>query len=460
MGKKIISILAVLLMFIGSLSVPVAASGTTLNLSAATAAVGEMVTASGTSDADTWIAVKVLDGTGNILFLDFVKSETDGSYSCAFTVPAAPSGILRVIGGYGSNVATAGLAIVECHTVAVSANPAAGGTAAGGGTYSEGSSVTVTAAANSNYTFVNWTEGGSPVSTSTAYTFTLGTSDRTLTANFAVIPGYYTVSIGTLTGGSITASPTSATAGTTINLTITPDLVKQLKAGTLKYNDGTTYQTISGTSFSMPAANVMVTAEFEAATHVVLDNGGTNNGQVQLPAGTTNLQLGDSSILDLSNGVQTATGGDIIVGGQSQNLSSFIGGSLSNVDLTVAQNVGGQAVQVEKAVRLVSGTNDQPITITNSGLAGVSASIPDGTTILAPAGWNGSMTPPRQVSGTGSAPSGFSVGNTVIEVGAANTILLFDKPVTLIIPGVTGPVGYKPAGSNTWVQITQQAGVD
>lgn len=37
-------------------------------------------------------------------------------------------------------------------------------------------------------------------------------------------------------------------------------------------------------------------------------------------------------------------------------------------------------------------------------------------------------------------------------------MLLFDKPVVLTLPGVTGPVGYKPAGSNTWVMITQQAG--
>jgi putative cell wall-binding protein len=50
------------------------------------------------------------------------------------------------------------------------------------------------------------------------------------------------------------------------------------------------------------------------------------------------------------------------------------------------------------------------------------------------------------------------VGNTVIEVGAANAILLFDQPVILTLPGVTGTVGYKPAGSDSWVQITQLAG--
>ncbi|TGE31851.1 leucine-rich repeat protein [Desulfosporosinus sp. Sb-LF] len=72
----------------------------------------------------------------------------------------------------------------------------------------------------------------------------------------------YSVSIGTLTDGNITANPTLAITGTAINLTITPDEGMQLKAGTLKYNDGTDH-VIIGTSFTMPAANVTVTAVFE-----------------------------------------------------------------------------------------------------------------------------------------------------------------------------------------------------
>ncbi len=69
----------------------------------------------------------------------------------------------------------------------------------------------------------------------------------------------YDVTIGTLTGGTITASPMRARPGTRITLTITPDAGKQLKAGTLKYND----VVISGTTFTMPAEDVTVTAEFE-----------------------------------------------------------------------------------------------------------------------------------------------------------------------------------------------------
>ncbi|MEN6312740.1 MAG: S-layer homology domain-containing protein [Clostridiaceae bacterium] len=94
--------------------------------------------------------------------------------------------------------------------------------------------------------------------------FTMPAANVTVTAEFENVPAStYTVSIGTLTGGSITATPSTTTAGATVQLTITPDPSKQLKACTLKYNDGMTDSAISGTSFTMPAANVTVSAEFE-----------------------------------------------------------------------------------------------------------------------------------------------------------------------------------------------------
>jgi hypothetical protein len=68
-------------------------------------------------------------------------------------------------------------------TVAVSASPSADGTVSGGGTFAAGSSVTVTATPNSGFSFVNWTQNGSVVSTSASYTFTVN-SNVTLVANF------------------------------------------------------------------------------------------------------------------------------------------------------------------------------------------------------------------------------------------------------------------------------------
>ena len=79
---------------------------------------------------------------------------------------------------------------------------------------------------------------------------------------YVTIPVTHTVTIGTLSGGTIMANPTSAVPGTTINLTITPASGKQLKVGTLKYNDGSDHA-ITGTSFTMPGSAVTVTAQFE-----------------------------------------------------------------------------------------------------------------------------------------------------------------------------------------------------
>lgn len=55
-----------------------------------------------------------------------------------------------------------------------------GGKASGGGTVVDGSSCTVTATANSGYSFDGWYEGSTKVSSSASYTFTVS-SNRTLT---------------------------------------------------------------------------------------------------------------------------------------------------------------------------------------------------------------------------------------------------------------------------------------
>lgn len=63
------------------------------------------------------------------------------------------------------------------------ASPPTGGTTDGDGSYVNGTSVTVEAVAAANYTFVNWTENGTPVSASAAYSFTAA-GNRNLVANF------------------------------------------------------------------------------------------------------------------------------------------------------------------------------------------------------------------------------------------------------------------------------------
>lgn len=118
------------------------------------------------------------------------------------------------------------------HTISVSADPAAGGTVTGSGTYQDNVSATVTATANEGYTFKNWTESGSEVSTSATYTFT-ATTDRTLVAVFEKEPDKpdpptpvitYTVNINaspatgdTVSGGGTYQNGASATVRAAAN---------------------------------------------------------------------------------------------------------------------------------------------------------------------------------------------------------------------------------------------------
>ena len=74
----------------------------------------------------------------------------------------------------------------------------------------------------------------------------------------------FSVNIGSLSGGSISADTAYAAEGTTVNLTVTPNQGMQLKPGSLKYTDISGEHAISGTSFVMPASDVTITAEFEA----------------------------------------------------------------------------------------------------------------------------------------------------------------------------------------------------
>ena len=96
------------------------------------------------------------------------------------------------------------------YTINVSANPQEGGNVTGGGSFREGEFCTVTATANNDYTFDNWTENGNVVSTNNSYTFTV-TGNRTLVANFSqvLIPTFtVTVSANPSEGGSVTGSGT------------------------------------------------------------------------------------------------------------------------------------------------------------------------------------------------------------------------------------------------------------
>ena len=165
------------------------------------------------------------------------------------------------------------------YNITVSANPTNGGTVSGGGTYNQGQQCTVSATANSGYTFTNWTENGNVVSTQANYTFTVN-SNRTLVANFTAQPQQYTISVsanptngGTVSGGgtyqqgqSCTVHATAATGYTFLRWT----------------ENGTQVSTNANYTFTV-TGNRNLVAQFQQQNYTITvsanpTNGGTVSG--------------------------------------------------------------------------------------------------------------------------------------------------------------------------------------
>jgi hypothetical protein len=119
---------------------------------------------------------------------------------------------------------------LDTYQITVTANPSAGGSVTGGGTYNHGQSCTVTATPNTNshYHFVNWTdENGAVASTQASYTFNV-TANRNLKANFEIDTYQITVTANPANGGTVQIN--NGTAGSTASGTFAYGTTIQLKA--------------------------------------------------------------------------------------------------------------------------------------------------------------------------------------------------------------------------------------
>jgi hypothetical protein len=104
--------------------------------------------------------------------------------------------------------------------------------------------------------------------TGTSRTFTMPASNVTVSAEFEALPAnVYSVTVNPASHGNVTASPANAGVGTTITLMVSPEADYQLKSLIVK-DAANADITVNGTgtsrTFTMPASNVTVNAEFEA----------------------------------------------------------------------------------------------------------------------------------------------------------------------------------------------------
>ena len=189
--------------------------------------------ASSMSTSATSFTVNASNGNGALATLtlnnEILGSATinNGTANITFAAPGQSGTATLTVFGYNKITYVGSVTIsgggTQSYTISVSANPTNGGTVSGGGTYNQGQQCTVSAVANSGYSFTNWTENGTVVSTNRTYTFTV-TGNRTLVANFQAQPQQYTINVsanpsngGTVQGGGTYNQGQSCTVTATAN---------------------------------------------------------------------------------------------------------------------------------------------------------------------------------------------------------------------------------------------------
>jgi hypothetical protein len=153
------------------------------------------------------------------------------------------------------------------YTISTSNSPAYGGATAGSGTYTCGSSVTVTATANNGFGFANWTEGGLAVGASSNYTFT-ASSNLTLVANFKDIQPPSLVIASPLPGQvwSTLGTANFTAAGTATDNVAVASVWYRLDSGPWMVANGTTNWTTAGMAL-LPGTNLIQACALDTSSN-------------------------------------------------------------------------------------------------------------------------------------------------------------------------------------------------
>ena len=158
-------------------------------------------------------------------------------------------------------------------TFSIHVEASEGGTAAGGGTFAEGDTCTVVAAANVGYNFVNWTENGSQVSAEAEYSFAV-TGNRNLLANFTSQEYTITATADPIEGGTVNGSG-GYNNGDECTLTATPNEGYEFLNWTKE--DGTIVSTDPVYAFTVTETAAFV-AHFQIRSFTVTVSAHPNNG--------------------------------------------------------------------------------------------------------------------------------------------------------------------------------------
>ncbi len=172
---------------------------------------------------------------------------------------------------------------LNSYEITAMANPEAGGTTTGAGTYDHFSTCTLMATANEGYVFINWTENGVQVSADASYSFTV-TGSRSLVANFEEVqPNTYVITaVANPTEGGTVSGSGMYTEGGTCTLTATANTGYHFLNWTL---DGEVVTTETAYSFEVTEAVIYV-ANFELNSYEITAAANPETGGTVTGAGT------------------------------------------------------------------------------------------------------------------------------------------------------------------------------
>lgn len=191
-----------------------------------------------------------------------------GSTACTATVTAVAKKGETIL-----DTATCTVTITAPTTYSVTVETVTGGTAsASPATAAEGTKITLSGTAAAGYRLDGF--NSSDVTIASDYSFSMPAKNVTVTPVWTRI---YAVTVASVTGGTVTADKTEAAEAETVTLTVSPSTGYHLTG--IKVNDNT----ITGTTFAMPAAAATVTPEFAPNTYTVKfhANGGTGEDKTQ-----------------------------------------------------------------------------------------------------------------------------------------------------------------------------------
>ncbi|WP_206105479.1 InlB B-repeat-containing protein [Paenibacillus thalictri] len=280
--------------------------------------------------------------------------------------------------------------------------------------------------------------GSTPIATVSGATYSYTATGLTNGMTY-----YFAVKANSTEGTSgysneVSAKPAAATPVASSNAKLSG---LALSSGTLSpaFAEGITSYTASvGNSIS----SVKVTPSSADSSAVITVNGTTvASGQA---SSAVALNVGSNPItvsVTAQDGITTQTYTVNVTRAAVINASSGTPIQVTTEPVSITVPSGATNVEVSVATTIVGSTMEATLPLMEvqaaTSLGNVGVSIPSGTTITAPANWNGRIKMPQVQSASSVTVSGGSV-SFVIEVGAADIPLTFDKAVRLLVPDQGG----------------------